>query len=137
MDVLIHTQVMGNHEEWAVFFGGSVYGDGLEKAKAQEMLERIQGDYKGQIRNDFQVPYYSTSISDAWQVVEKLRIAIIPLEGGRWAAMQDEVEGGWYERRLPASYDDPSEPQYWEVADTAPLVICLAALKAVGWKEDD
>ena len=75
---------------------------------------------------------YSTNIADAWEVVEKL---------GRWRGfdfmlvMPDPeqtfhlhtYEAGWYE----ATNDGP-ERRVVSDADTAPLAICLAALKAKG-----
>lgn len=74
---------------------------------------------------------YSTNIADAWEVVEKL---------GRWHGFDFMIvmpdpeqtfhlrtyEAGWYE----ATNDGP-ERRVVSDADTAPLAICLAALKAV------
>jgi hypothetical protein len=73
----------------------------------------------------------STNIADAWEVVEKL---------GRWRGFDfmlvmpnpeqtfhlHTYEAGWYE----ATNDGP-ERRVVSDADTAPLAICLAALKAV------
>ena len=67
---------------------------------------------------DRMVPHYSTQIADAWLVVEKMG-GVVGID------------------RYP-KYDDPDE-WYWDVgfkkgtaqADTAPLAICLAALKTV------
>ena len=75
-------------------------------------------------------PRYSTNIADAWEVVEKL---------GRWHGFDFMIvmpdpeqtfhlrtyEAGWYE----ATNDGP-ERRVVSDADTAPLAICLAALKA-------
>lgn len=77
------------------------------------------------------VPHYSTNIADAWMVVEKM---------GRWHGFDFMIvmpdpeqtfhlrtyEAGWYE----ATNDGP-ERRVVSYADTAPLAICLAALKAV------
>ena len=74
---------------------------------------------------------YSTNIADAWEVVEKL---------GRWRGFDfmlvmpnpeqtfhlHTYEAGWYE----ATNDGPERRVVGD-ADTAPLAICLAALKAV------
>ena len=75
--------------------------------------------------------HYSTDIAAAWEVVQKL---------GRWRGfdfmlvMPDleqtfhlhTYEAGWYE----ATNDGPERRVVGD-ADTAPLAICLAALKAV------
>ena len=77
------------------------------------------------------LPHYSTDIAAAWEVVQKL---------GRWRGfdfmlvMPDPeqtfhlhtYEAGWYE----ATNDGPERRVVGD-ADTAPLAICLAALKAV------
>jgi hypothetical protein len=61
------------------------------------------------------LPYYSTDIAAAWEVVEKLRLAIAPGDEGGWIAASSayHLDAGRAER-----------------ADTAPHAICLAALKA-------
>jgi len=68
------------------------------------------------------VAYYSTSISAAWEVVEKLAVSgkcSFAIERFRNKPYSWQVEFG-----LGVG---------WTVyADTAPLAICLAALKAVG-----
>jgi hypothetical protein len=78
-----------------------------------------------------EIPFYSTNIADAWEVVEKL---------GRWRGFDfmlvmpnpeqtfhlHTYEAGWYE----ATNDGP-ERRVVSDADTAPLAICIAALKAV------
>lgn len=56
----------------------------------------------------------STDIAAAWSVVEKMRMQIEPTRKG-WRA---GVYGGLSDKRA--------------TADTAPLAICLAALKAIG-----
>jgi hypothetical protein len=59
------------------------------------------------------VPLYSTSISAAWEVVEKMR-HLDPMVS-------------WDDPKWEVSFSD-----VWAIADTAPHAICLAALKAVG-----
>jgi len=66
------------------------------------------------------IPHYSTDIAAAWLVVEKMnnpRVAIESSENekyGKWFVMfGDDLENGAF-------------------ADTAPLAICLAALRTVG-----
>lgn len=107
------------------------------------VAEKVMGTDVGDIFYDAthqeimpSVPSYSTDMAAAWQVVEHL------LAKGRPLALQ-----------APGSYDMNEEYHQFtrwmagfsggvgfteEVeADTAPLAICLAALKAVGVKLDD
>lgn len=70
------------------------------------------------------VPKYSTDIAAAWQVAEKLN-----------EILQSEfclscVNGEWTVYRC---WHTDSEPLGW--APTAPLAICIAALRAVGVSE--
>ncbi len=64
----------------------------------------------------FTAPAYSTDIAAAWQVVDKLHALSFYLEVG---------SAGWMARFANISATEAS-------AATAPLAICLAALKAVG-----
>lgn len=66
------------------------------------------------------VPEYSAEITAAWDVVEKLRLAVIPGEDGKWRAVDFEFipDCVYYETNL--SLMPP--------ADTAAFAICLAAL---------
>ena len=68
------------------------------------------------------VPYYSTDISSAWEVVEKLALTFelgwLPTDKGlNWDASFGEKRG--------------SEEGTTTYAETAPHAICLAALKTV------
>jgi hypothetical protein len=72
------------------------------------------------------LPKYSTDIKDAWQVVEKLRdrYVYIDLTNNDDLYCCELMEQDWEnESRYFTYYAD---------AETAPLAICLAALKAVG-----
>lgn len=69
--------------------------------------------------------HYSTDIAAAWEVVERLGLAIgineVRPEEGKWICLKDMGEGeGWLFGIFEGAY-----------ADTAPHAICLAALKAV------
>lgn len=64
------------------------------------------------------VPYYSADISAAWEVVEKLYTENFCL---------DRVAGDYR-----CNFGLIDEYPEWDLADTAPLAICLAALKAKG-----
>jgi Phage ABA sandwich domain len=72
-------------------------------------------------------PRYSTDIAAAWQIVEKL-IAITPqqdLHIEHWYHEEDETSG-W---QISSCYE-LGEWKDWVQAETLPLAICLAALKA-------
>lgn len=76
------------------------------------------------------LPHYSSDIAAAWEVVEKLKARLceepdtlaLEYRGGTWQAgfKYFSHEDGW-------DYGDNAGK-----ADTAPLAICLAALKAAG-----
>lgn len=75
---------------------------------------------------DRQAPAYSTDIAAAWLVVENLReqgAHIIPIVGTANECSISTIASR--ERQ----YDD-----FHAEADTMPLAICLAALKAVGYE---
>ncbi|MEK5272570.1 hypothetical protein NSR00_17815 [Aeribacillus sp. FSL K6-8394] len=63
-------------------------------------------------------------IQDAWQVVEKLKITVIPQDDGvpKWMRYLAEID------------NSPFGKYYSAFAETAPLAICLAALEVVGVK---
>ena len=78
-------------------------------------------------------PPYSSSISAAWRVVEKMR------SGGWLVSMLGMMEGAW-EGRYHASFRHVSQSEFGmhvrsapaSSAMSAPHAICLAALEAVG-----
>ncbi|MBY6267998.1 BC1872 family protein [Parageobacillus thermoglucosidasius] len=82
-------------------------------------INRIVAKYSGFREESFSP---STNIADAWQVVEKLKIAVIPQAGEPPKNMKYLAE---IDRRPLGGY-------YQAFAKTAPLAICLVALKAVG-----
>lgn len=80
----------------------------------------VTKDAEGNMR--MAVPFYSTDIAAAWEVVEKLRDTwAIELHGrdGAWSCLVEEGD------EVTAHFIAIAE------ADTAPLAICLAALKVV------
>ena len=76
----------------------------------------------------FELPFYSTDIAAAWEVVETL--------GYNWSLNRDvgkcwndyQIAGDLKYRFVLAA---PGSPMEGVVADTAPRAICLAALKAM------
>jgi hypothetical protein len=83
------------------------------------------------------LPLYSTSIADAWLVVEKLRLRVVP-NAESLTGMEEEMpiyvrsndEGKW-ECGWELNYYTRGHEA---VAETAPLAICKAALAAVGYQ---
>jgi hypothetical protein len=81
--------------------------------------------------------HYSTDMAAAWEVVEKMGITLIPIENANWFALVGGKDGRW---RSPAEF-----MQYLQTADftqagaavgeSAPLVICIAAIKAIQSRE--
>lgn len=66
-------------------------------------------------------PRYSSDISSAWKLVDKLKIAVIPQKGAP------------IDMRYLAEIDERPFGNHCEAfAETAPLAICLVALKSVG-----
>lgn len=120
LDVLIDTKVFGRAERWAVFFGGSCYGDGLSKEAAEQLAAKVQGDFKATLINYYDVPSYSTDIRAAWPVVEKMsREFAVTLsctsQPVRWFCELSRSENVWVNAH----------------GHTPAHAICLAALKAV------
>jgi hypothetical protein len=101
MDVLIAEKVMG----WKLAWGDWTHWDTTPDAP-----ERCIGF----------LPSFSSEIEDAWQVMEKMRLSIVPISiapiGKGWMASKN-------------SYFADHETCH---AATASLAICRAALKVVG-----
>ena len=92
------------------------------------------GDTRVACRECGDLPAYSTSISDAWEVVEKV-------EWQKFALFKHEVSKYTPEPYWTVVWQSCGEIQLHAVVDdccafaeafTAPHAICLAALKAVG-----
>jgi hypothetical protein len=122
LDAIIAEKVMGGkHVKESVPYTmiDPYTSEEMELFDHRDYWEFPQPDWKG-----LPLPRFSTSIADAWLVVEKLvgrgRVFIVKGDGLRtgnnpkWTVLCDGVE------RVDA--------------DTAPLAICLAALKAVEGK---
>lgn len=76
-----------------------------------------------------EMPFYSSDIAAAWEVVEKLPDYDLKRRYGKWACTSLGDDCVW-ELDLPPGISDLTK--LGAVADTAPLAICLAALKARG-----
>lgn len=113
IDALVAERVMGYGSRVKMFVSGPIINDAYPVA----------------------VPNYSTDIAAAWQVVEKMReIACqvdvtshgeheVVLAHGVVCYIHGFNEDFWREGMLDADYS--------AVADTAPMAICLAALRAI------
>ncbi len=83
------------------------------------IAEKVFGKICPGFEFDYVGPHYSTQIADAWLVVEKMwdlggfRVAIIAVDDGQYECDFDDMRA-----------------TFTLQADTAPLAICLAALKA-------
>ena len=106
LDILIAEKVMG----WTVDPIGRMYtGDIVRHCMGINMETRFNP---------------STDIAAAWEVCEKMREGfLVKIEDCYWSSNDD-----W----LCAFYRDTEEEYNEVVTTTAPLAICLAALRAVG-----
>lgn len=88
----------------------------------------------GEFLNIARLPPYSTDITAAWEVVDKLKLAVVPIDETKWWAGKmgdhghDEdplTSDTWVEQAM-------RDGKHGRIADTAPHAICLAALKVMG-----
>lgn len=73
---------------------------------------------------------YSTDMTAAWTVLEKIRTTLDPL-GREWRPKISRSDSKWrceFELSDDNAGDDVT--YYWAEAETVPLAICMAALKA-------
>jgi hypothetical protein len=138
LDALIAEKVMGWQE--------------ITKSAAQlevgQFYNRQDGIIIVEYRNRLREFAPSTSIADAWLVVEKLvkERHPCPIENkgeGLGFRLEINAESGWstdqcnvwtavFPSTTPCPPHEEMHDDYKAEADTAPLAICLAALKAVG-----
>jgi hypothetical protein len=74
---------------------------------------------------------YSRDLTSAWEVAEKMRISLLPIEGNQWFAFSGTGDG-W---KSPQEFIEVLQKGDFveggaAVAESAALAICLAALKA-------
>jgi hypothetical protein len=150
LDALVAEKVMGWARDSRLTFGDdlgikdcyylwpeqAVY---RHKSEHDAYWERWSPNGAEVIINEF-VPAYSTDIAAAWQVVEKLTRPLANIRDGEWCLDrlgyrccehdEDGVHGEW---RCSFRADKGEDAEWVHVtASTAPLAICLAALKACG-----
>lgn len=118
LDALVAEKVMG----WS----------GIDKKWDYETNESFLGgktpDWDG--RQFYEVPHYSTDIAAAWLVVEKLRTP-------NWEFQLDHTRFMIWHCRIETTAGEGSASSDSSQGETAPLAICLAALKAVGHAPQD
>ncbi len=76
--------------------------------------------------------FYAKEMAPAWEVAEKMSISMIPIENGQWFALVG-TEFGW---KNPAEFIAYMQTGKFvdagaAVGESAPMVICVAALKAI------
>lgn len=76
------------------------------------------------------IPEYSTNIADAWLVVEKLKDKDLHFVFG--TVVFDNLGGNRLTKNYGAFFGALGERIEQIEAETAPLAICLASLKAIG-----
>ena len=96
--------------------------------KAGRMLDvRVGMEVMGVLEKDFAYrdgpAYYSTDIAAAWEVLEKMKPAVDAIQLS-WTPADDDYPVRWQCCMVVG-------PNYFGEAETAPLAICLAALKVV------
>lgn len=104
LDALVAEKVFGWEVDWAVPTYPTVD------------MKRISDDPVAVGLRTGSIPPYSTDIAAAWQVGESLSAK------GHWFEIRRRPDGGYW-----AAFGEGMSAE----ADTAPLAICLAALKAV------
>jgi hypothetical protein len=107
-------------------------GKALDYLISEEIMFSINDQIKWSVKN---IPY-STDMAAAWTVLEKIRTTLDPL-GREWRQTVSRSGSKWrceFELSDDNAGDDTT--YYWAEAETAPLAICLAALKAVLYADD-
>ena len=91
------------------------------------VAERVLGQI---VYWDKAIPEYSKDIAAAWEIAQKLGIALIPQSSGdsfRWFAC--DIESVLYRGESIEVYEKNDSGVS---GDSAPLAICLAALSSIG-----
>jgi Phage ABA sandwich domain len=130
LDALVAEKVMGN-VAWDVVIAGCSRGGRRcgTVAEAKEYRKALQKFYQvGAIVLHDTVSEYSTDIAAAWEVVEKMS------DRFHWRIQSPFEAGGlWFAGLTPLGATGWNGRPDYNIGDhSAPLAICLAALKAVG-----
>lgn len=116
LDALIAEEVMGFHKH---HIHGYLHNAPSDEAWDATYPDALEYDYHW----PGEEPHYSTNIADAWEVVERF-----VREGVVFIVKGDGLRPGDFNPKWTVLVDNQPRTD----ADTAPLAICLAALKAKG-----
>lgn len=94
-----------------------------------KLFDIESGEFSGYVK---EVPHYSTDIAAALPIAEKLKISLICSEDGWYAVVTEDVV---HTCNREPNVAKEVHGKYWALADTIPLAICRAALKALGVTE--
>jgi Phage ABA sandwich domain len=105
-----------------------------ENVLGHQILGNRKGTLKERTRDGQVRPLrpYSSDINAAWEVVRRMGITLIPIENDQWFGLVGKTKG-WASPGEFLKYLQTADfvNAGAAVADTAPLTICLAALKAL------
>lgn len=109
LDTRIAREIFG-HEVWAT----------------NKVVHEKAGEMKRPLRS------YTREMEWAWEVADKMRVTLVPLKDGQWFAFVTGQEG-W---ENPQQFADFLQGGNFSrcgasIGDSAPMVICEAALRAV------
>lgn len=110
--------------------------DALEAGRELDLLVslRVFGEIEEMKKTPgFVVPPYSTDLSAAWEVVEKLSLSVLRLSKNQWSERSAETWGcgRWPEVEYECDGTYDGDYYFWTEANTAPLAVCRSALKAI------
>lgn len=122
---------MQNARELDLYMAQKVLGHKTQNDKNGKTHELLTNGQSRPLRA------YSKDIAAAWEIVEKLGISILPVEQG-WFALVGNAKG-WESPADFISYLQTADfaNSGAAVGETAPMTICLAAMKAVERREAD
>ncbi len=104
-----------------------------EKVLGHTVLGQRKGSIKERTKDGQVRPLraYSTDISAAWEVVRKMGITLIPIENEQWFGLVGPSRG-WTSPAELLKYLQSADfvRAGAAVGETAPLTICLAAMRA-------
>lgn len=116
-------------------------GRELDRVIAQRVMGYVVTQQKREVfeatpKGTRPLAHYTTDISAAWEVAERLAITLIPVQGGQWFALVGKGER-W---NSPADFlKFLGEGKFLNagaaVAETAAMTICQAALNSIENKE--
>lgn len=140
LDALIAEKVMGF--VIADVGCGSDVVTGEEKFKEMIAVDECDKDtyLKAKVGENLkyfkEIPNYSTDISAAWEVVEKIKSWQIKTEWGRGQFILLDDQGEWIAGWYPEGGPGDRSIEFSGTSESASHAICLAALKAVENKND-